>query len=251
MEPIKEIMARQGLVPDSQNPGPPSSAPAGECLLCHGSGWRYPVVDGRTEYSKVVSCPCRAEEAARNKARAMLEYCRLPERAGDWTFETFKVTKDTREAYEAAIRLAEESPEIKWLTLLGDWDRGKSHLLFAICQRWIARGRPARYAYVPMMLKELKQAFDHKGEYDRLFNFFCNVPLLALDDLGVEKQTPWVNEELDTIVNMRYVKGLPLVITSNLMLHDIPPRISSRLQRESWCKLIDIQGKEHRLERKP
>lgn len=180
----------------------------------------------------------------------MMKMCQLPARSEDWTFEMFRMPTDSlRDAYDVALQLAGETDDVKWLTLLGDWDRGKSHLLVAICRRWLARGKPARYAYVPLLLKELRRGFDDKGEYDRLFDFFCKVPLLALDDLGVEKQTPWVMEELDTIIDFRYVNGLPLVVTSNLAMDELPPRIASRLQRESWCRVIDIKAPEHRLGR--
>jgi DNA replication protein DnaC len=221
-----------------------------ECQICGGGGFVYPIGEnGKPDYSRVVTCACRREEVERKKAAALVQMCKLPDRAPAWSFVNFQVTRELEEAYEAAIDLADEKGNVKWLTLLGDWDRGKSHLLFAICNRWLGRGRPARYAYVPLLLKELKKGFEEKGGYDRMFDFFCKVPLLALDDLGVEKQTPWVMEELDTIINYRYVNGLPLVVTSNLTLADLSPRIASRLQRESWCRVIDIGGKEHRLGR--
>ncbi len=207
----------------------------------------HPIVDGKPDYSRVVTCVCRHDEIERQ----MMKMCQLPARSGDWTFEKFdtKGIPKLIEAYDAALQLADDTGEIKWLTLLGDWDRGKTHLLVAICRRWLSRGRLARYAYVPLLLKELRKGFDEKGEYDHLFDFFCKVPLLALDDLGVEKQTPWVLQELDTIVDYRYANGLPLVVTSNLPLDDIPVRIASRIQRESWCKVIEIEAPEHRIMR--
>jgi len=213
----------------------------------------YPLKDdGKPDYSRVVPCICRREVLDKERTASMLRLCQLPERSVDWTFESFNTAEDAGllEAYNAALQLANEDGGVKWLTLLGDWDRGKTHLLIAICRRWLDRDRPARYAYVPLLLKELRRSFDEKGEYDRMFDFFCKVPLLALDDLGVEKQTPWVMEELDTIVNARYVAGLPLVITSNLALDEIPPRIASRIQRESWCKVIEINSSEYRLRRR-
>ncbi len=217
------------------------------CNICHDAGFVHPVINGRVDYSSVVPCVCRKEEIARQKTTAMLNMCRLPERSADWMFDKFEVSPLLKEVYDAALQLANESGDVKWLTLLGRWDRGKTHLLVAICRQWLARGRPARYAYVPLLFKELRRSFGEEGEYDRVFDFFCKVPLLALDDLGVEKSTPWVIEQLDTIIDYRYVNGLPLVVTSNLALTEFPPRIASRLQRESWCRVIDVKAPEHRL----
>ena len=46
------------------------------------------------------------------------------------------------------------------------------------------------------------------------------MPLLVLDDLGVEKSSDWVQEKLDTIVDYRYFRGLPLVVTTNKAFAD-------------------------------
>ena len=220
------------------------------CRVCRDDGFVHPLVDGRPDYSCVVPCVCRREELEKQKAAAMLKMCQLPERSSGWTFDKYEVMPGLEEAYDAALQLANEAGAVKWLTLLGGWDIGKTHLLVAICRQWLARGKPARYAYVPLLFKELRRSFDEEGEYDRVFDFFCKVPLLALDDLGVEKRTPWVMEQLDTIVDFRYANALPLVVTSNLILDEMSPRIASRLQRESWCRVIDVKAQEYRLRRK-
>ena len=165
------------------------------------------------------------------------------------TLDSFKVSPGLSEAYEAALQLANELGNVRWLTLLGDSDRGKTHLLVAICRRWLERGKPTRYAHVPFLFKELRQSFDEQGEYYRVFDLLCKVPLLALDDLGVEKRTPWVIEQLEMIVDYRYKNLLPMVVTSNLGMDELSPRIASRLQREDFCRVISINSSEYRLRR--
>ena len=208
----------------------------------------HPIVDGRPDYRRVVVCMCRKEQVELDRMAAMVKLCNLPEATAGWTFDSFEVNDQLREVYDAALQLAEEQG-IKWLTLMGDWDRGKSHLLVAVCRRWLARGKAARYAYVPLLLKELQAGFGKEGEYERLFGFFCNVPLLALDDLGVEKRSDWAMQELDTIVDYRYVHALPLMVTTNLALDELPPRIASRLQRFQPGKVLSINAPEYRLRR--
>ena len=249
MESVGKIIKE--TVPQGEQPVSESllSAEEVKCRICRDVGYVHPLINGKPDYSQVVTCQCRREDMEKQRTAAMLKMCQLPECSEDWTLEKFEVGPDVHKAYDSALQLAEDSDEIRWLTLLGDWDRGKTHLLVAICRRWLARGKPSRYAYVPMLLKQLRGSFEEKGEYDRLFDFFCKVPLLALDDLGVEKRTPWVMQELDTIVDYRYANRLPLVITSNLLLEELPPRIASRVQREPWCRVIEMKGSEHRLRR--
>ena len=171
--------------------------------------------------------------------------CELPVKAQKWTFETFEALPGLEEAYEAALELAEERVESNWLTLMGDTDRGKTHLLAAICHRWLAKGKPARYAYVPELFDELRRGFRGEGEasYESRWDFFLNVPLLALDDLGTENRTPWVQERLDTIINHRVTHKMALVVTINVTLEDLPFRVRSRLTREG--KVIYIAAPEY------
>jgi DNA replication protein DnaC len=182
----------------------------------------------------------------------MLKFCQLPAATEGWTFENFDASGPLREAYEAALELAEERG-IKWLALVGPVDTGKTHLAVAICRRWLARGKPARYVLVPLVLEELRSSYNREGDYDRLMNFLLNVPLLVLDDLGTQKPTEWAVEKLMQIIDYRYVNGLHMVVTTNRSLGDLPGdtehRIGSRLLRVPFGQVVDIDAPEYRLRR--
>ncbi len=55
------------------------------------------------------------------------------------------------------------------------------------------------------------------------------VDLVILDDLGAQRDTEWAVERLDDLVEYRYVRAKCTVITTNLNLEQLPPRISSRI----------------------
>jgi len=179
-----------------------------------------------------------------------IRLCSLPSGTDDMTFKNFKEYPDIHEAITSAQNIA--TGKLKWLALLGGVDLGKTHLAVAICREWLSRGLPARYAYVPILLDELRRGFSNTGElsYDSQFKFFCTVELLVLDDLGTESATPWVQEKLDTIVDYRMVHNLPLVVTSNLAINELPIRIASRLQRAHKGKVVVMGGQEYRLRSK-
>lgn len=181
----------------------------------------------------------------------MLEDCELPPRAAGWTFETFERLPGLEEAHDEALAFAEDRSDTEWLVLMSGSDRGKTHLLFAICHRWLEEGRPARYAYVPDLLDELRQGFRGDGDqsFDARWRFFRNVPLLVLDDLGVEYKTPWVQERLDTIIDYRLRQGLALVVATNQPMEDLPFRIRSRLEREGRVVYVRAPDYHSRLDR--
>ncbi|MBU1621858.1 MAG: ATP-binding protein [Gammaproteobacteria bacterium] len=192
---------------------------------------------------------------ANRRQEAYRKYCHLPADSSHMTFEAFKVTAGaTATAKSLAMQLAEESGQepIKWLTLVSEVDRGKTHLAIAICRRWLDRGKLSRYGYVPLLLDELRGSLDKEGEggYRRQFEMLCQVPLLVMDDLGVEKVTEWGLERLNTLVDYRYINGLPLVVTTNRPLDELPIRIASRLQRFVPGKVVVIDAPEYRLVRK-
>lgn len=225
------------------------------CRICNDAGWVHPVDGaGKPIWSETVPCICGKEEAEALRDASMLKYCELPFATEHMTFEGFKKRPGTDAAYNAALQFAEEKSDVKWLTLMSGVDRGKTHLAIAICRRWLARGKVARYIYVPLLLDELRRGYGPRNDddsYDRKLELLLNVSLLVLDDLGAEYNTPWAQEKLEIIVDHRCVNGLALVVTTNKKLsaakreEALPPRIASRLQR--FGEVVVLTAGEYRL----
>ncbi len=237
-----------------------------QCDICKDGGWVHPLVNGKIDYTRTIRCRCKTESDARDNQQKLLKFCALPKEVKN--FENFKTYGDPKleEARQAAMELAEASvnSKINFLTLIGESDRGKSHLAQAVCRSWLERNMPARYAKAPDLLVELRAGFDALGEdsYKAKRDFYCRVGLLALDDLGTEKITQWGAEQIQTIIDSRYDNRLPLIITTNRPIDDLfnakdyrdewreiaNMRVCSRLKRESWCRVIFLSAvKEHRM----
>ena len=217
------------------------------CSLCRDAHFVHPLrEDGEPDYANVVPCQCMREQIERERARNLMRYCELPVGTTHMTFKNFKVTPELQEAYDLALQLAEESVEVTWLTLMAGTKRGKTHLAIAICRRWLERGMPAKYAYVPLLFEELRRGFRGEGDesYEARFDRFLNIPLLVLDDLGAEHRTPWVQEKLDMIIDYRLIQGLPLVVTTNTPMDELPFRITGRLDRLPSSRVVYISAPE-------
>ena len=75
-----------------------------------------------------------------------------------------------------------------------------------------------RHLLAPQLLSRIRQTYDAEaGEqsYSQLFERLATVDLLHLDDLGTEKQTDWVLEQLYALINERYERQHSLIVTSN------------------------------------
>ena len=250
MEPIKDILGRvrSGIL--QQKPKPNSKEqnemPEQVCPICKGGRFVHPLLpSGKPDYSTTVPCECAREQLEKERLARMLKMCELPVGTEHMTFENFKMRPGVQEAYDACLALADGEAEFFFLTLWSDTGRGKTHLGVATVRRWLMRGVLARYAYVPLLLDELRRGFRAEGDqsYERRFDFYLNVPLLMLDDLGVESSTRWVQQQLDTLVDHRLMNDLTTLVTTNLTMDELNFRIASRLQRRNG-KVIVIDAAE-------
>ena len=70
--------------------------------------------------------------------------------------------------------------------------------------------------------------------------------MLVLDDFGTQNATDWAQEKLFQIINYRYINRFPTVITTNLPLNEIEPRIRSRLLDPELVTTVRIYAPDFR-----
>lgn len=152
--------------------------------------------------------------------------------------ENFTPRKGTEGAYQAAKNFISDELCDYFLTFVGPPGVGKTHLALGIGWHWLENYVGlVKYWQVEALLDELRQGFNIQGEeqhhrFDKLMTRIKGVPLLILDDLGVEQSTQWARAKLDEIVDHRYINGMAMVITTNLLPHKLEPRIASRLRED-------------------
>jgi DNA replication protein DnaC len=95
---------------------------------------------------------------------------------------------------------------------------GKTSLAILVAKAAKDAGRTYAVYPVPRLLAEIKRTFDRDASdtYLGFFRRLCTVDVLVLDDLGAEKQTEWVLEQLYSIVNERWQDRRSIVVTTNL-----------------------------------
>ena len=135
------------------------------------------------------------------------------------TFATFREDAAT----ETAKRLAQTfcadiktNPRATGLMLIGPYGCGKTHLAAAILHQSAEDGIPAMFVVTPDLLAQIRSSYrTGDGRADEIVDAAKNTPLLVLDDLGAEKASPWVQEQLYMLINHRNEHMLPTVITTN------------------------------------
>jgi DNA replication protein DnaC len=76
------------------------------------------------------------------------------------------------------------------------------------------------------------------GVYLDLLDRLAQVDLLHVDDLGAEKTSEWVLEQLYAIVNARYESERSMVVTTNLA----PPELEEQITPRTVSRLFAICG---------
>ena len=119
---------------------------------------------------------------------------------------------------------------------MGDVGTGKTTLAMLVSKAAVEAGRTVAIYSLPRLLARIRRTYDAEaGEqsYSEFFERLTAVDLLHIDDLGAEKRSDWVLEQLYAIVNERYEAQRSMVVTTNLdqaaLEEQIGPRTVSRL----------------------
>lgn len=139
----------------------------------------------------------------------------------------------------------------KGLLLCGDVGSGKTYIAAAIANALIDKGHPCLVTNFPRLINTLGGMFEGKQEFiDGLNNF----DLLVIDDLAAERNTEYMNETVQNIIDARYRAGLPLIVTTNLSVRELNNPSDIRKQRTysrlmEMCFPVKVEHRDRRKEK--
>jgi DNA replication protein DnaC len=214
---------------------------------CDGSGF---IVD--LETNTATDCRCRPQRLSRARARSLSAV--IPRKYRGVSFDRPPVSQIssavTTEVRRYVRNIDERLDAGRGLWFTGDVGTGKTTLAMLISRAALDAGRSVAIYSLPRLLAEVRATFEERGgdSYTELLDRLAAVDLLHIDDVGAEKTTPWVLEQLYAIVNARYEDERAMVITTNLdrpkMVEQITERTVSRL--EEMCDVIVLFGPDAR-----
>jgi DNA replication protein DnaC len=213
--------------------------------LCDGGGLLF---DDAT--NTAYNCRCRAQVIARRRAHSLS--ATIPRLYRDCSFERQPVTDIDPAVVSATRRFANSIDarlaEGRGLWFMGPVGTGKTTLAMLVSKAALAAGRSVAIYSLPQLLRKIRHTFD-TGLHDDLFDRLAAVDLLHIDDIGAEQSTPWVLEELYSIVNARYEEQRSMVITTNIddrdaLCEQITARTVSRLTE--MCDELPVIGSDLR-----
>jgi DNA replication protein DnaC len=214
-----------------------SAAPGEPCPYdaCDGSGF---VID---EQSNTASdCRCRSVRISRARARSLSAV--VPRRFRGVSFDRPPIT-DMPQPVVAEVRryvhhVEARLDEGRGLWLVGDVGTGKTTLAMLVAKAALDAGRSVAIYSLPRLLNLIREAIDTEAGMLDYLDRLTAVDLLHIDDLGAEKTTEWVLEQLYTIVNARYEAERAIVATTNLM----PDELAGQIGERTVSRLVEMCG---------
>ena len=130
------------------------------------------------------------------------------------------------------------------LLLHGDVGTGKTFYAACIANELLDKGYTVLMTNFAKLTNTLQGMMEGKQNYIDSLNKY---KLLIIDDLGIERKTEYMQEQVFNIIDSRYRTGLPFIITTNLSLVDISnttdiaySRIYDRILER--CFPIEVSG---------
>lgn len=215
--------------------------------VCDGSGF---VVDDVTNDAS--DCRCRAQRVSRARSRSLSGV--IPRRYRGVSFDRPPVTEIATPVVGAVRRyvshIDEQLDAGRGLWFFGSVGTGKTTLAMLVSRHALEAGRSVAIYSLPRLLAEIRTTFDDDrgNSYTDLLDRLTEVDLLHIDDVGAEKTSPWVLEQLYAIVNARYEDERAIIVTTNLEREALAEQINERTvsRLEEMCEVLPLWGADAR-----
>jgi DNA replication protein DnaC len=235
----------------------PRSEPFAEAAcprgVCDGSGW----ILGPEDVAR--PCECREQRLKRGRVRGVSSA--IPPRYRGVSFDRPPVSDmvrdmSTRHVVNAVQGFVDDLDGNlaagKGMWLMGNTGTGKTTLGMLVAKTALSAGRTVAVYFTPKLLTQIRQTYqatESEDAYDAFFRRLTSVDLLYIDDLGAERHTDWVVEQLYALVNERYENQRSMLVTSNADgdIGEGQKQLAEQIGNRTVSRLIEICGDPHPL----
>jgi len=188
-----------------------------QCRHCQGSGLLTVThnLHGR-HYEE--TRPCKKRRLLHRAS--LLAAAKIPPLFQNVSFGDYKPKNDEQNrALEMAKMYASQPPVPRGFLLSGPVGTGKTHLLAATLRQLILEfGVRASYVEISLLYSAIRRGFQEGKSGGEIINPLALAPLLAIDELGKGRLSPFELETLDELISRRYNDKKPTLFATNYSL---------------------------------
>lgn len=217
---------------------------------CDGSGF---VFDEATR--SATPCSCRPLQIGAQKAKHLSAV--IPKRFRGLSFDRAPIVDmrpDVIRAVQGYVRQIEANlDDGRGMWFMGAVGTGKTSLAMLVSQAALDAGRSVAVYSLPRLLSEIRKTYEDDSDrsYLDLMDRLAAVDLLHIDDLGAERSSDWVLEQLYSLVNSRYEDKKAILATTNLdedaLREQVGSRTVSRLTEICDGPPLPLHGDDRRI----
>lgn len=209
------------------------------CSVCKGREFvKSGEFGSHTGYKNtLVPCPaCSAGKRAKRQEAKQVELVQslfgdgsdIPARMQAWDFSTFPsgIDQNARAQVERFVSLhtaGDDHDSKRGLYIVGPPGRGKTGLGICALKDFRRAGYLSLFIPTADLMRRLRATFGQESTEteDSLLRAITETPVIVLDDLGVERPTPYVLEQLYLIIDKRHNRNLYTIFTSNMGMKEL------------------------------
>jgi DNA replication protein DnaC len=222
--------------------------------VCDGSGW----ILGPEDVAR--PCECRQQRLKKGRNRGVASV--IPRKFQGVSFDRPPISDMARDFQARAAvdeikhylgDLDENLAAGRGVWLYGDPGTGKTTLAMLVSKVALERNHSVAIYSLPKLLAHIRRTYDAEPGGDSYIAFFerlTSVDLLHIDDLGAEKRSDWVLEQLYALINERYEAQRSILVTTNLdeaeLKEQIGRRTVSRLVEMCGGCMVPMHGEDRR-----
>jgi len=220
------------------------------CALCDNGNIQVPKDDPELLGFNYKLCDCEIDRESLRKTLNLLKYANFPTRYMEASnIQNWKEPEEL--PFDFLVNFVDNPKRTEgntWLYLWGAPGVGKSFTALIVAQIALLREKSVYFTNVVDLLEAMRPDPENPAKSLFIRRACRKADVLVLDDIGQEKSSQWVREQLFSLINDRWNNLRTTIFTSNFppehLTETISPAVCSRIKGESI--VVQLQGQDWR-----